>query len=72
MALDLANDGSILRNRWLKTTQKWLNLNAIIKPIFIEHNFAGAMYIYQMASMNPIFGNKTDEVLSYIKGLNKA
>lgn len=30
MALYFANDGSFLRNEWLKTPHKWLNSSAII------------------------------------------
>jgi hypothetical protein len=37
------------------------------EPIFIEHNFGGAMYIYQMACQKPLFGEKTEEVLAYIR-----
>jgi acylphosphatase len=37
------------------------------QPVFIEHNFAGAMWIYQLAARRPVFGELTDDVLSYAK-----
>ncbi|WP_445000719.1 sugar-transfer associated ATP-grasp domain-containing protein [Halomonas mongoliensis] len=33
------------------------------QPIFIEHNFAGLMWLYQAATGRPIFGDLTDEVI---------
>ncbi|MFA1821441.1 sugar-transfer associated ATP-grasp domain-containing protein [Virgibacillus oceani] len=36
------------------------------RPIFIEANFAGATWLYQLAAQKPIFGELTDEVLHYV------
>ena len=37
------------------------------KPVFIEANFAGATWLYQMACQQPLFGNLTEEVLSFVQ-----
>lgn len=36
------------------------------QPIFIEANFAGATWLYQMASQQPLFGDLTEEILVHI------
>lgn len=36
-------------------------------PLFIEANFKGATWLYQLASQRPIFGDLTDEVVDYLK-----
>lgn len=36
------------------------------QPIFIEANFRGATWIYQLASQKPLFGELTEEVLHYV------
>ncbi|MCR6094939.1 CapA family protein [Salipaludibacillus agaradhaerens] len=36
------------------------------KPIFIEANFSGATWIYQLASQRSVFGELTEEVVSHI------
>lgn len=38
------------------------------QPIFIEANFAGATWLYQLAAQRPIFGDLTEEVLQYVSG----
>ncbi len=38
-------------------------------PFFVEHNFAGAMWIYQLATRRPVFGELTDEVLAHVQHL---
>lgn len=35
-------------------------------PVFIEANFAGATWLYQMACQKPIFGELTEEILQHI------
>ena len=35
-------------------------------PIFIEANFAGATWLYQLAAQKPLFGELTEEVLHYV------
>ncbi|WP_081630712.1 sugar-transfer associated ATP-grasp domain-containing protein [Thioalkalivibrio sp. ALE16] len=35
------------------------------EPVFIEHNFRGALWLYQMAVGTPALGTLTDEVLSW-------
>lgn len=35
-------------------------------PIFIEANFAGAVWLYQLACQRPIFGSLTEDVLQYV------
>ena len=37
------------------------------KPVFMEMNFRGPTFIYQLASQKPIFGDLTDEILEHIK-----
>jgi|SRR5690625_183443 len=37
------------------------------KPIFLEANFAGSPAFYQLASQKPIFGDLTEEILSFVK-----
>lgn len=37
------------------------------KPVFIEGNFAGSTSFYQMAAQQPMFGDITEEVLSFVK-----
>src|SRR5690625_1561160 len=36
------------------------------QPVFIEPNFRGTTWRYQLASRKPIFGDLTEEVLSYV------
>lgn len=35
-------------------------------PVFIEHNFRGALWLYQIATGKPLFGKYTDEVACYL------
>lgn len=44
------------------------------EPIFIEANYRGATWIYQLAAQRPLFGDLTEEILEYVrkeKDLNK-
>ncbi|QQK74192.1 hypothetical protein HUG15_00210 [Salicibibacter cibarius] len=41
------------------------------QPIFIEANFAGNTWLYQLASQRPIFGELTENILSYVSQSNK-
>nr|WP_289037985.1 sugar-transfer associated ATP-grasp domain-containing protein [uncultured Allobacillus sp.] len=36
------------------------------EPIFIEANFRGATWIYQLATQKPLFGELTEEILDYV------
>lgn len=36
-------------------------------PVFIEANFKGVTWLYQLASQRPIFGDLTDEVIDFLK-----
>lgn len=36
------------------------------KPVFIEANFAGATWLYQLAAEKPLFGDLTEEILHQI------
>jgi hypothetical protein len=36
------------------------------EPVFIEHNFAGAMWLYQLTTCQPLFGDLTEAVLDYV------
>ncbi|CAM4281970.1 sugar-transfer associated ATP-grasp domain-containing protein [Lacicoccus alkaliphilus] len=35
-------------------------------PIFLEANFSGATWLYQLASQKPLFGDLTEEVLEHV------
>jgi|SRR5690625_610806 len=35
-------------------------------PVFIEANFAGATWLYQLAFQGPLFGDDTQEIIQYI------
>lgn len=37
------------------------------RPVFIEANFAGSTAFYQLISQKPMFGDMTEEVMSYVK-----
>lgn len=37
------------------------------KPIFLELNFRGVSWLYQLAAQKPLFGDLTSEVLKFIK-----
>lgn len=46
------------------------------EPVFIEANFAGATWLYQMATRKPMFGDLTEEILEHVsnelqKGVNR-
>src|SRR5699024_5121572 len=36
------------------------------KPVFIEANFAGATWLYQLATQKPLFGELTEEILQHV------
>lgn len=36
------------------------------KPIFLEANFKGAVWLYQLATERPLFGDLTEEILQHI------
>lgn len=36
------------------------------KPIFLEANFMGATWLYQLASKKPIFGDLTEEIIKHV------
>ncbi|WP_449355103.1 sugar-transfer associated ATP-grasp domain-containing protein [Virgibacillus natechei] len=36
------------------------------QPVFLESNFMGATWLYQLATQKPIFGELTEEILDYI------
>lgn len=42
-------------------------INTEHEPVFIEMNFRGASWIYQFACGKPIFGDLSEEVLTYVK-----
>lgn len=35
-------------------------------PVFIQHNFAGAKWLYQLTTCQPLFGDLTEAVLGYV------
>ncbi|GAB3063656.1 YheC/YheD family protein [Salinicoccus sesuvii] len=35
-------------------------------PVFLEANFSGATWLYQLAAQQPLFGDLTEEVLEYV------
>lgn len=37
------------------------------QPVFLEHNFRGAMWIYQLATKQPVFGDLTEGLLASLK-----
>jgi hypothetical protein len=38
------------------------------QPVFLEANYRGATWLYQLATQKPIFGNLTEEVLQHVSG----
>ncbi|MCR6112305.1 hypothetical protein HXA35_18395 [Bacillus sp. A301a_S52] len=36
------------------------------EPVFLELNFRGATWLYQLAAQQPLFGNLTEEVMEYV------
>ncbi len=46
-------------------------INEQYEPVFIEVNFRGASWIYQMACEKPIFGDLTDKVMRAVKNSDK-
>ncbi|SDO06575.1 sugar-transfer associated ATP-grasp domain-containing protein [Alkalicoccus daliensis] len=42
-------------------------INEMAEPVFIEANFRGATWLYQLASQRPMFGELTEELLKTIK-----
>lgn len=40
------------------------------RPIFIEHNFRGALWLYQLTTGKPVLGHLTDEILSSMRKRN--
>jgi len=43
-----------------------------LQPIFLEANFAGATWLYQMATQQPMFGDLTEEVLREVSEKRKS
>ncbi|NDL60249.1 sugar-transfer associated ATP-grasp domain-containing protein [Phytoactinopolyspora mesophila] len=40
-------------------------------PFFLEHNFEGAMWIYQLTTRQPVFGDVTEDALAYARHLHR-
>lgn len=40
------------------------------EPVFIEANYRGATWLYQLAAQRPLFGDLTEEILEHIKKEN--
>lgn len=38
-------------------------IDPLANPVFIEHNFRGALWLYQLATGEPVLGDFTDEIL---------
>src|SRR5699024_10162085 len=36
------------------------------KPIFLEANFKGAVWLYQLATERPLFGDLTEDIIQYV------